>query len=156
LFNGVPLLLHPFISDQPANAISMKDAGVGLILDRKAYNMTDSLEKIGIILNDEEGIFKSNMESMQTLVQLRSSKRKIYAADMIEEVLYSLRNKSDIWYRREVSADMGYLKRTNWDITLFGLLGFIAFVYGACKTLNKICAFYEILFVPLVKKYKTA
>lgn len=128
LFNGVPLLLHPFTSDQPSNSLSMKDAGIGLVLDRRAHNFTDTFEKIGTILNDKEGTFKSNMESMQALVQLKS-KRKYYAADMIEEVLYSVRNKSEIWYRREASADMGFLKSTNWDVNLFALFGSIAFIY---------------------------
>ncbi|KAI9362753.1 hypothetical protein BD770DRAFT_307506, partial [Pilaira anomala] len=117
LFNGVPLLLHPFASDQPANAYSMAEAGVGLTLDRKAHDFTDTLEKLNKLLLDKEGIFKLNMKSMQALVQLKS-KRKYHAADMIEEVLHSVRDQSNIWYRKEASESMGIFQATNWDINL--------------------------------------
>lgn len=156
LFNGVPLLIHPFASDQPANAFSMQDAGVGLMLDRKALNVTDTVEKIGIILNDKAGTFKSNMNSMQTLVHLRS-KRKEYAADVIEEVMYSVRKDGDIWYRKEAVEHMGYFKARNLDVDLAAVFVFISFIYLACKTVNMICIVYTFLFVPHTKKtYKTA
>jgi hypothetical protein len=155
LFNGVPLLLHPFTSDQPANAYSMEGAGVGLILDRRAHNITDTFEKMSNILLDKEDKFKTNMNSMQALVQSRSSKRKFYAADMIEEVLYSVRNQDNIWYRREASEDMAWFKATNWDINLTALGCVISFIVILCKTVHKICALLKFLFVS-PKKWKTA
>lgn len=155
LFNGVPLLLHPFTSDQPANAYTMNGAGVGLILDRKAHNVTDTLTKISTIILDKEGQFKSNMKSMQALVQLRSSKRKMYAADMIEEVLHTVRNSSQIWYRKEASEKMGIFKAKNWDINLTALVGVISFVIILFTAITKIYALLRFLFVS-PKKWKTA
>ncbi|KAI8051793.1 hypothetical protein BDF21DRAFT_371722 [Thamnidium elegans] len=147
LFNGVPLLLHPFTSDQPANAYSMQEAGVGLSLDRKAHNLTDTIEKLNRILLDKEGKFKLNMESMQALVQLKSRK-KYHAADMIEEVLHSVRDHNNIWYRREVVENMAMFKATNWDIDLVALAGLIGFIVIVCKT------FIALLKLPLVQPRK--
>lgn len=155
LFNGVPLLLQPFTSDQPANAYTMNGAGVGLILDRKAHNVTDTLTKISTIILDKEGQFKSNMKSMQALVQLRSSKRKMYAADMIEEVLHTVRNSSQIWYRKEASEKMGIFKAKNWDINLTALVGVISFVIILFTAITRIYALLRFLFVS-PKKWKTA
>ncbi|CEP18658.1 hypothetical protein [Parasitella parasitica] len=121
LYNGVPLLLHPFTSDQPANAHNIANAGVALVLDRKAHNVTDTFEKLRAILLDKDGFFASNMEGMQKLVQLKS-KRKHYAADIIEEVLYTVRNQSDIWHRREVREKISWFKATNWDVDLVALV----------------------------------
>ncbi|KAI7894081.1 uncharacterized protein EV154DRAFT_415586 [Mucor mucedo] len=154
LFNGVPLLLHPFTSDQPANAYTMKEAGVALTLDRKAYDFDDTVEKIITILTDKDGTFKSNMASMQALVQLKS-RGKIHAADMIEEVLYSVRNKSDIWYRREESDGMPLLKVTNWDINLAALACIAAFFTIVFKALFKTISLLKFLFVSH-QKLKTA
>lgn len=154
LFNGVPLLLHPFTSDQPANAYTMKEAGVGLTLDRKAHDFTDTFEKLTKILTDKDGKFKLNMESMQALVQLKS-RRKFHAADMIEEVLHSVRNKSDIWNRREESENMSLLKMTNWDINLTAFACIAGSIVIACKMMNKMFALLKFLFVSH-QKWKTA
>lgn len=140
LFNGVPLLLHPFASDQPSNANNIASAGVALVLDRRAHNVTDTVDKLSALLLDKDGKFASNMKSMQSLVHVRS-RRKYYAADVIEEVLASVRNKSDIWYRREVSEDMAWYKATNWDVDLaaFGLVSFI--LYSVTKVLKVLVLF---------------
>ncbi|RCI02354.1 hypothetical protein CU098_009919 [Rhizopus stolonifer] len=146
LYNGVPLLLHPFTSDQPSNAHNIANAGVGLVLDRKSHNLTDTLEKLSSILQDKDGQFASNMKSMQALVQIRSRKKR-YAADMIEEVLYSVRNKDDIWHRRQVDATMSWLKATNWDVDLFAFVSVIV-VY---QIIAHACAFFKLVFVPPMK-----
>lgn len=153
LFNGVPLLLHPFTSDQPANAYMMMEAGVGLMLDRKTHDFEDTLEKLTRILTDKDGKFKLNMESMQALVQLKS-RGKFHAADMIEEVLYSVRNKSDIWNRREQSEGMPLLKVTNWDINLAALACLAGFIAVICKAVIKSISLLKLLFVS--QKWKTA
>ncbi|KAL9551009.1 hypothetical protein MBANPS3_004464 [Mucor bainieri] len=132
LYNGVPLLLHPFTSDQPANAHNIANAGVALVLNRKAHNVTDTVAKLSAILLDTDGAFASNMEGMQKLVQLKS-KRKHYAADIVEEVLYTVRNQSDIWHRREVRENMPWIKATNWDVDLVAIVGVLAVVISVCK-----------------------
>ncbi|GAA5801371.1 hypothetical protein HPULCUR_006817 [Helicostylum pulchrum] len=147
LFNGVPLLLHPFTSDQPANAYSMQEAGVGLSLDRKAHDLTGTMEKMQRILLDKDGKFMLNMESMQALVQLKSRK-KYHAADMIEEVLHSVRDRNNIWYRREVVENMAMFQASNWDINLAALGGLIGFIVIVCKT------FIALLKLPLVQPRK--
>ncbi|OBZ90519.1 UDP-glucuronosyltransferase 2B37 [Choanephora cucurbitarum] len=128
LYNGVPLLLHPFTSDQPQNANSIVASGVALQVDRKKYNVTDTFEKLSEILLDKDQKFATQMKSMQALVQIRS-RRKVYAADIIEEVLYSVRSGDDLWYRRQVNERMPWYKATNWDINMFGVC-IIAFVFS--------------------------
>lgn len=156
LFNGVPLLLHPFATDQPANAHAMKDAGVGLLIDRAALSSSDIVEKIGTILSDKEGTFKSNMDSMQALVHSRKNKKE-HAADMLEEVMNSVRKNGDIWYRKEAVAHMNFLKANNIDVDLFALFLFVSVVYLVRQTYNKMSFVYGFLFVPPSKKtYKTA
>lgn len=154
LYNGVPLLLHPFASDQPSNAFNMAQAGVGLVLDRKKHNVSDVFHKLSTILADHDGTFALNMKSMQALAQL-SSRRKYYAADMIEEVMYSVRNKTEIWNRREVSADMPWYKATNWDVDLCALSGAVIFVVMMCKILNKLSISFKTLLIS-PRKRKTA
>jgi hypothetical protein len=155
LFNGVPLLLHPFTSDQPGNAYSMKEAGVGLILDRRAHNVTDTFEKISTILSDKQGQFRLNMKTMQALVQLKSSRKKVHAADMIEEVLHTVRNSSNIWYRKEASENIRLIKARNWDINSTAIVGVIGFVTILFTAITKISALLRFLFVS-PKKWKTA
>lgn len=136
LYNGVPLLLHPFTSDQPANAHNIENAGVALVLDRKMHNITDTFEKLSTILLDKDGQFASNMRGMQTLVQLKS-KRKHYAADLIEEVIYTVRNQSDIWHRREVREKMPWIKATNWDVDLVAIVIVLFVVISICKITSR-------------------
>ncbi|KAI8387449.1 hypothetical protein BD560DRAFT_321151 [Blakeslea trispora] len=128
LYNGVPLLLHPFTSDQPKNANNIVASGVALQVDRKKHNVTDTFEKLSNLLLDKDGKFANNMKSMQALVQIRS-RRKTYAADMIEEVLYSVRDGSDLWYRRQMNERMPWYKATNLDINIFSV-GIIAFLFS--------------------------
>lgn len=154
LYNGVPLLLHPFTSDQPHNSKNIAQAGVALVLNRKQHNVTDTFDKLSTLLLDEDGSFALNMKSMQALVQLKS-RRKFHAADMIEEVLYSVRNHSDIWNRREVTAKMPWYKGTNWDVDLCGLGILVVFIVMMCKMLYKVSALLKFLFVS-PKKWKTA
>jgi len=132
LYNGVPLLLHPFTSDQPANAHNIANAGVALVLDRKMHNVTDTFEKLRTILLDRDSAFASNMEGMQRLVQLKS-KRKYYAADIVEEVLYTVRNQSDIWHRREAREKMSWIKATNWDVDLVAMVTAFTIIISVCK-----------------------
>jgi UDP-N-acetylglucosamine:LPS N-acetylglucosamine transferase len=154
LYNGVPLLLHPFTSDQPSNADNMAQAGVALVLNRKKYNITDTFEKLSTILLDKDGRFALNMKSMQALVQLKS-RRKFHAADMIEEILYSVRNQSDIWNRREVAANMPWYKATNWDVDLCAFGGLIVFIMILPKILYNAFALLRFIFVS-PKKWKMA
>lgn len=135
LFNGVPLLLHPFASDQPHNADTLANSGVALVLDRRQHNVTDTVEKLSALLEDKDGIYASNMKTMQSLVHVRS-RRKYYAADVIEEVLGSARNKDDIWHRRQVSQHMPWYKATNWDVDLTALGIFVLFVYSSVKAIK--------------------
>lgn len=132
LYNGVPLLLHPFTSDQPSNAHNIANAGVALVLNRKMHNVTDTFEKLRTILLDNDGQFASNMEGMQRLVQLKS-KRKHYAADIVEEVLYTVRNQSDIWHRREARESMSWIKATNWDVDLVAIVIVLTVSISVCK-----------------------
>ncbi|KAI8647360.1 hypothetical protein BD408DRAFT_439191 [Parasitella parasitica] len=137
LYNGVPLLLHPFTSDQPANAHNIANAGVALVLDRKAHNVTDTFEKLRAILLDKDDYFASNMEGMQKLVQLKS-KRKHYAADIIEEVMYTVRNRSDIWHRREAMEKMSWFKATNWDIDLAAIVAALVVAISVYKAILRL------------------
>ncbi|KAI8975991.1 hypothetical protein BDB01DRAFT_728326 [Pilobolus umbonatus] len=138
LYNGVTLLLHPFTSDQPNNAYTMcNKAGVALCLDRRQLNQSDAFYKLQQLLTDPEGTFSRNMMTVRSLVQINSRKRD-YAADRVEEVIYSVRDQDDIWHRREASAQLSWIISTNWDIDVLAFSLVITLIIGI-KMITKIC-----------------
>ncbi|KAG0172021.1 hypothetical protein DFQ28_010095 [Apophysomyces sp. BC1034] len=131
LYNGVPMLLHPFTSDQPVNSEQLAKAGVGLVIDRRTSSPEDIVRKIRSMVLDEAGDYAVNIKTMQALVQIRS-RRRHYAADIVEEVLYSVRGKKNIWHRKEDVWHMRWWKATNWDVdglAFFLMILSVAFVY---------------------------
>ncbi|KAF7725368.1 hypothetical protein EC973_009635 [Apophysomyces ossiformis] len=120
LYNGVPLLLHPFTSDQPINANQMAKAGVGLVIDRRNISPQEIAQKIRTIVLDEGGTYADNIKAMQAVAEIYS-RRLYYAADVVEEILYSRHGNESMWHRKEDTRHMSWWKATNWDVDALAL-----------------------------------
>lgn len=99
VFNGVPILAHPFSSDQPANALQLEKAGVALVNDRKTCTAESISRKIKTILKDRNSEFVAKANELRGYAYI-ASRRKALAADILEQLaLYSRHGKA--WYYRQ-------------------------------------------------------
>jgi UDP-glucoronosyl and UDP-glucosyl transferase len=99
VFNGVPILAHPFSSDQPVNALQLEKAGVALVNDRKTCTAESISRKIKTILKDQYSEFVTKANELRGLAHI-ASRRKSLAADLIEQLaLYSRQGKA--WFYQQ-------------------------------------------------------
>jgi hypothetical protein len=99
VFNGVPILAHPFSSDQPANALQLEKAGIALVNDRKTCTAESISRKIKTILKDRNSEFVAKANELRGYAYI-ASRRKAVAADILEQLaLYSRHGKA--WYYRQ-------------------------------------------------------
>ncbi|KAI9285617.1 hypothetical protein BC943DRAFT_352309 [Umbelopsis sp. AD052] len=99
VFNGVPILAHPFSSDQPTNAVQLQKAGVALINDRKTCTAESISKKIKTIMKDRYSEFVTRANELRGLAHI-ASRRKALAADIIEQLaLYSRHGKA--WFYQQ-------------------------------------------------------
>lgn len=96
VFNGVPILAHPFTSDQPANALQLEKAGIALVNDRKKCTAESVSRKIRTIMKDRREEFVTKSNELRTLAHI-ASKKKDLAADILEQQLLCSRNGKP-WY----------------------------------------------------------
>ncbi|GES84929.1 glycosyltransferase family 1 protein [Rhizophagus clarus] len=138
LFTGTPLLILPIGGDQMGNAEKLKIAGVALSLNKFDLEVDDIINKINILLKDED--IKKNIERMKGLAKV-NSRRKYRAADLIEYMLY--RNDLNIDSNQElkefVPADkrMGFIRGNNYDV--YGII--LGFVGGTLWIIFKLIRF---------------
>ncbi|UZO18462.1 uncharacterized protein OCT59_009775 [Rhizophagus irregularis] len=132
LFTGTPMLVLPIGGDQMGNADKLKSIGIALSLDKFALEVNDIINKMNILLNDED--VKKNVERMKYLAKI-NSKRKYRAADLIEYVLLrnDLNKGSDQELKEFIPADtrMGFIRGNNYDVyvtILFIILGIIGLI----------------------------
>ncbi|KAI8582580.1 hypothetical protein K450DRAFT_196939 [Umbelopsis ramanniana AG] len=99
VFNGVPILAHPFSSDQPANAMQLEKAGVALVNDRKTCTAESISRKIKTIMKDRYSEFVTKANELRGLAYI-ASRRKSLAADILEQLaLYSRHGKA--WFYQQ-------------------------------------------------------
>lgn len=129
LYHGIPTVTIGVYFDQLQNAIRLRDAGVSVPLDKHKFTSEDLSSAIASIMRDASGSFRQNCERLKHIAHV-ASRRKVLAADMIEEVLFDhegRRNGPDSkrsLHLQTADMRMSYWKARNWD--LFALLGGIA------------------------------
>ncbi|CAM1501900.1 Fc.00g038840.m01.CDS01 [Cosmosporella sp. VM-42] len=135
LFHGTRMLSLGFFFDQPLNGLRIQEAGVGLALDKAGFSEKEILAKSRILLQDIDGTIEQDVQRMQHIAHV-SARKKEYAVDLIEEVLYdhkfSLSLKGDGQRRRPMhlqtaDARMSAWRAKNWDLTCVGILAFASF-----------------------------
>ncbi|CAB5206762.1 unnamed protein product [Rhizophagus irregularis] len=135
LYTGTPMLVLPLGGDQMGNSQKLKSAGVALTLNELALDVSDILNKMSILLEDEK--IKKNIKKMEVLTKI-NSRRKYRAADLIEYILHSsgLEEYVNDDFLKEwapAPSRMGFIKANNLDVygALLGifltLIGGIAF-----------------------------
>lgn len=85
---GVPMVVIPFVSDQPVNAQQVARLGLGRVLDYKSITHQSLKESVFSVLSDEKIL--ENVRNMQKL--LTHAPGNIGAVKIIEE--YTLRKES--------------------------------------------------------------
>ncbi|CAM1504111.1 Fc.00g017020.m01.CDS01 [Cosmosporella sp. VM-42] len=131
LFHGTPTLSIGYFFDQLCNSVRLKDAGVGRSLDKDAFTPTSIAESIGEIVTDADGSIARNVLRMRR-ISMVASRKKHYAADLIEEVMYDqeLRFKDGVEKRpmhlQTADMRMPLWKARNWDMWFVGLTGLVA------------------------------
>ncbi|KAI9171796.1 UDP-glucuronosyltransferase [Paramyrothecium foliicola] len=86
-FHGVPVVAIGYFFDQLCNAVRLRDAGVGLCLDKSTFTAQALRDAIVRIVSDDTGYFARNVSRMQRIAHV-ASRRKQLAADLVEEVMY--------------------------------------------------------------------
>lgn len=57
LYHGVPVLALGFFFDQLSNSARLRNAGVGLSLDKSSYTSSEICDSITLIVKDADGRF---------------------------------------------------------------------------------------------------
>jgi hypothetical protein len=135
LYTGTPMLVLPFGGDQMGNGQKLKLDGVALTLNKYNLEVNDMLNKMSILLEDEN--IKKNSKRMEVLAKI-NSKRKYRAADLIEYILHSSgldEHVNDDFLKEwePAGSRMGFIKANNLDVygallgIILALIGGIAF-----------------------------
>ncbi|KAF7725562.1 hypothetical protein EC973_009517 [Apophysomyces ossiformis] len=114
LYNGVPLLIHPFVGDQALNGNALQTVGVAMSHDRNKCTLEEVNYQLEYLLKDENGYVASNLTRMQILTKI-GSHRKHYAADLIEEHMFTSVDGVPV-HRYDVSRSMSWMKSQDLDL----------------------------------------
>jgi UDP:flavonoid glycosyltransferase YjiC (YdhE family) len=87
VFHGVPVVAIGYFFDQLCNAVRLRDAGVGVCLDKTTFTAQDLYDAVVALTADVSGSFARNVRRMQRIAHV-ASRRKQLGADLIEEVMY--------------------------------------------------------------------
>ncbi len=94
VFHGVPVLGMPIFNDQFKHEKCLRAAGVGLGLDKNSFTPAELCDKLATLVNDPDGTVKRNCVRLKRIAAIQS-KKKTYAADLIEELMYDHELRSD-------------------------------------------------------------
>ncbi|BCR88254.1 glycosyltransferase family 1 protein [Aspergillus chevalieri] len=135
LYHGKPCISMGFFFDQIANTTRLVAAGVAESLNKFHFTSDELYTKAKQILHsDGDGHYQRNVLRMKRIARI-AAKRRNYAADLIEELMYDneLRLDDDGKELRPMhlqTADMRMpaYKAKNWDLYAVSALGGLAFV----------------------------
>ncbi|KAJ9132944.1 UDP-glucosyl transferase family protein [Coniochaeta hoffmannii] len=159
LFHGTPMLCLGFFFDQPLNGLRIQEAGVGLAMDKADFSSSEVLEKCRTLLLDRDGQVSRNVRRMAHIARV-SARKKHYAADLIEEVMYDRMfssspsetplgsedgrlqcvRRSRPLHMQTADARMSAWRAQNWDLTFIGcatFAGVLGFGYHAYLWLRR-------------------
>ncbi|KAI8227727.1 UDP-glucuronosyltransferase 1-6 [Colletotrichum sp. SAR 10_96] len=139
LFHGTPVLVMGYFFDQLANSARLVESGVGLVMDKFNFTPEGMASRICTIVVDPEGKISRNVERMKRIARV-ASRRKHFAADMVEEVIHDhelrFRRYGDVAKAQDENLSMDssnssnvMLGRPGLDLktaaTVFGLLALV-------------------------------
>ena len=145
LFHGTRMLVLGLFFDQPLNGLRIQEAGVGLTLDKASFTENDTFNKAYRLLTDESGTIAKDVERMRRIARI-SSRKKHYAADLIEEMLCDgkfsssetrgsddrlVRTRRRPMHLQTPDARMSVWRARNWDITSMSMVALAGFVWLA-------------------------
>ncbi|KAG1139238.1 hypothetical protein G6F37_010086 [Rhizopus arrhizus] len=131
LYNGVPIVVYPFFSDQPAAAIMAEENGYGRRM--KKNDQEQAIKVVQEVLRDDR--YRQNANRFKALVQIRSNHGVQRGADVVEEALY-LHQDGKINHRRDVRRDLSFLKAYNLDLYLFSLSVVLGSLFGVYRLVS--------------------
>ncbi|CEI89662.1 hypothetical protein RMCBS344292_04012 [Rhizopus microsporus] len=129
MYEGVPVAIFPFFGDQPGNAKTMEELGIGRWLKRD-YDQSTATALIEEILEDKTGKYKRNINRFKAIAQVRSRSGVIRGADIVEEALFT-HEDGKITHRRDVRRELSFIKAYNLDIYAFVAAFLVALVSSA-------------------------
>ncbi|KXN68640.1 glycosyltransferase family 1 protein, partial [Conidiobolus coronatus NRRL 28638] len=81
--SGTPMVVIPYIADQPRNAVLVKEHGIGDYIEWSLDSDALIYKKFVSLLDPSNTDLKANLEQFK-LISKFSANRKLYAADLIE------------------------------------------------------------------------
>lgn len=117
LYARTKMLVHPFITDQPANARMLQLSGAALTYNRKTVKASEIAHLLRRVVEDEDKKFQKNVDRLSAIVQLRAADAVRNGAAVVEEVLFAS-DKDDLPHLYVASRNMSYIKANNIDIAL--------------------------------------
>lgn len=120
VWHGVPAITLGVYFDQLQNSIRLSTAGVSEQLDRWSFKPAHLTSLIGQIIRDEAGSYGANVGRLKRIARI-ASRRKVLAADLIEEVLADFEGrkqegKSRPMHLQTADMRMPMWKVRNWDM----------------------------------------
>ncbi|RKL44808.1 hypothetical protein BFJ72_g3459 [Fusarium proliferatum] len=94
LYHGKPMLAMGFFFDQISNVPRLVASGTSEALDKFRFTPEEVCQKIKLLSEDIDGLYKRNYTRMQRIARA-ASRRKELGADLIEEVLYDTEGRFD-------------------------------------------------------------
>ncbi|EIE90235.1 hypothetical protein RO3G_14946 [Rhizopus delemar RA 99-880] len=131
LYNGVPIVIYPFFTDQPAAAVIAEENGYGRWM--KKSDQEQAIKVVQEVLRDDR--YRLNANRFKALVQIRSNRGVQRGADVVEEALY-LHQDGKINHRRDVRRDLSFLKAYNLDLYLFSLSVIFGSLFGVYRLVS--------------------
>lgn len=130
-FNGVPILINPYYGDQRLVGRALTIAGVARVYDRSSSTFESVKKEMDTLLLDSNGKVARNVSRMKVLAKM-GSKRKGYAADLVEEHMFAS-DKGVSHHRYEVSRNIPKIKSTDIDlhftVLTFTILSGVSFYF---------------------------
>ncbi|KAI8380716.1 hypothetical protein BD560DRAFT_386907 [Blakeslea trispora] len=140
VYAGKRMLMFPFFGDQPRNAELIEENKLGVVF-RERLSSVEMAEAIHRLLEDKDGQVEDSMKRAQAHTQIASKNSVARAADLVEEVLYTLK---DGLIEHRITADrrMSFIKANNIDLyallalvlacvlSIFGFATFKLFIFG--------------------------
>ncbi|KAF7730957.1 hypothetical protein EC973_001003 [Apophysomyces ossiformis] len=134
---GKRLVIFPFSSDQPVNALKAERNRWGASLSYQA-SQREAFEVIRKVAVDENGTMQQSIDRYKTMVQIHSKHGAIRGADLVEEVALTNIN-GKLPHRYEASREMSFLKAHNIDLYAVLSLSLIISAFFLWKALQTAC-----------------
>ncbi|PWY71815.1 putative UDP-glucoronosyl and UDP-glucosyl transferase [Aspergillus sclerotioniger CBS 115572] len=135
LFHGKRMLTMGIFSDQIANTARLVHGGVAEPLNKFNFSSEEIYEKAKRVLEDKEGTYARSSLRLQRVARV-AARRKYYAADLIEEVMYDnelrIKDSKELRPMHLQTADvrMSAFKARNWDLMAVGLVALVGGLGG--------------------------